>query len=151
MKFKLASEVEQVCFEFKLADYPRGLNRQLVNDMLNGCPPYTAEEVEQNNIAINVNFLGGTRLGHDARMQFNGNFLKPGRFFTSTTDMGPKHKRTSRSAIVTKEIAKLMKASSVYYETFRSSSRCWWRMGLDRRAGTGRTSGARTATGSRTC
>jgi hypothetical protein len=120
VKFKLASEVEQVCYEFKLADYPRGLNRQLVNDMMNGVPPYTAEEVEQNNIAINVNFLGGTRLGHDARMQFNGNFLKPGRFFTSTTDMGPKHKRTSRSAIVTKEIAKLMKGSSVYYETFRS-------------------------------
>lgn len=120
MKFNRADEVEQVCWEFKQADYPRGLNRARINDLFNGVPPYDAEEVERNNIAINVNFLGATRLGHDARMQFNGNFLKPGRFFTARTDMGPKHKRVTRSAIVSKEIAKLMKASSVYYETFRS-------------------------------
>jgi hypothetical protein len=120
MKFNLASEVEQVCYEFKLADFPRALNRALINDLFNGVPPYTAEDVQRNNIAINVNFLGATRLGHDARMQFYGNFLKPGRFFTVHTDMGPKHKRSSRSAIVSKEIAKLMKRSSIYYETFRS-------------------------------
>lgn len=120
MKFNKAAEVEQVCYEFKLADYPRGLDRKLINDMLNGVPPYTPEEKEQNNIEVNVNFLGGTSLSHDARMQYTGNFLKPGKFFTGMTDMGPKHKRVTRSAIVTKEIAKLMKASSVYYETFRT-------------------------------
>jgi hypothetical protein len=120
MKFNKASEVEQVCYEFKLADFPRGLNRAKINDLFNGVPPYSGEEVESNNIAINVNFLGGTRLSHEARMQFSGNFLKPGRFFTCRTDAGPKHKRSGRSAIVTKEIAKIMKASSVYYEAFRS-------------------------------
>jgi hypothetical protein len=120
MKFDKASEVEQVCYEFKLADFPRGLNRQLINDLFNGVPPYTGEEVERNHINVNVNFLGGTRLAHDARMQFNGNFLKPGRFFSARTDMGPKHRRTFRSGIVTRELAKLMKRSSVYYETFRS-------------------------------
>ena len=120
MKFKLASEVEQVCFQFKLADYPRGTYRRLINEMLNGVPPYTPEEVAQNSININVNFLGGTRLAHEARMQFAGNFLKPGKYFTATTDMGPKHKRSARSGVVTKEVARLMKRSSVYYETFRS-------------------------------
>jgi len=120
MKFNTAAEVEQVAYELKLADFPRGLNRARINDLFNGVPPYSAEEVERNNIAINVNFLGATRLGHDARMQFTGNFLRPGRFFNATTDMGPKHKRGTRSAIVTRELAKLMKQSSIYYETFRS-------------------------------
>lgn len=120
MKFDKASEVEQICYEFKLADYSRGLNRALINDLFNGVPPYTGDEVIQNNIAINVNFLGATRVGHDARMQFYGSFLKPGRFFAARTDMGVKHKRSSRSAIVTAELARLMKRSPVYYETFRS-------------------------------
>lgn len=120
MKFNKASEVEQVCYEFKLADFPRADNRRRIDDLLNGVPPYSQEEVERNNISVNVNFLGATRLAHDARMQFNGNFLKPGKFFTGNTDMGPKHKRVNRSGIVTKELAKLMKASSIYYETFRS-------------------------------
>jgi len=120
MNFSKASEVEMVAWQMKEADFPRGINRARINDLLNGVPPYTAEEVERNHIAINVNFLGGTRLGHEARAQFNGNFLKPGKFFTGSTDMGPKHKRVTRSAIVTKEIAKLMKRSSVYYETFRT-------------------------------
>lgn len=120
MKFNKAAEVEQVCYEFKLADYPRGLNRTRINDLFNGVPPYSGEEVEKNRIVVNVNFLEGTRLAHEARAQFTGNFLKPGKFFTAVTDSGPVHKRTERSAIVTKELSKIMKASSVYYETYRS-------------------------------
>ena len=120
MRFKTASEVEQVCYEFKLADYPRGKNRALINDLFNGVPPYTGEEVAANDININVNFLGGTRIGHDARSQFANIFLRPGKYFSAKTDMGPKHKRSERSAIVTRELAKIMKRSSVYYETFRS-------------------------------
>ena len=120
MKFNLASEVEQVCYDFKLADYPRGLDRQRINDLMNGVPPYSAEEVDRNQIAVNVNFLEGTALSHDARMQMTSNLTKPGRFFSCTSDMGPRHKRSTRSAIVTKEIARKMKGSSVYYETMRS-------------------------------
>ena len=120
MKFNKASEVEQVAYEMKLADYPRGLNRARINDMFNGVPPYSAEEVERNAIAVNVNFLEGTRIAHEARAQFTGNFLKPGKYFTAATDAGPIHKRQERSMIVTKELAKIMKASNVYYETYRS-------------------------------
>lgn len=120
MKFNTAAEVEMVCYEFKLADYPRGINRARINDLFNGVPPYTGEEVERNQIAINVNFLEGARLAHEARAQFAGNFLKPGRYFTCQTDAGPPHKRRERSAIVTKELAKIMKRSLPYYEKYRS-------------------------------
>ena len=120
MKFSKASEVEQVCYEFKLADYSRGLDRTRINELFNGVPPYTPQEVEQNGIAVNVNFLEAARIGHDARMQLTGNLTKPGRFFSAKTDMGPKHKRGSRSAIVTGQLAKIMKRSPIYYETYRS-------------------------------
>lgn len=120
MKFNLASEVEQVCYEFKLADYPRGLDRARINDLFNGVPPYTAEEVERNGVAINVNFLEGTRIAHDARLQLTGNLTKPGRFFSCQTDMGPKHKRTARSAVITAKLAKIMKRSPYYFETLRN-------------------------------
>ena len=109
MKFSKASEVEQVCYEFKLADFSRGLDRARIDDLLNGVPPYTAQEVQENHIAINVNYLEGTRLAHDARMQFTGNFLKPGKYFTARSDMGPAHKRNDRSSIVTQSIARRMK------------------------------------------
>ena len=72
MKLNTAAECEQICYEFKLADYPRGLNRALVNDLANGVPPYTKDEVDRNNVPININFLGLTRLSHEARMQFSG-------------------------------------------------------------------------------
>lgn len=120
MKFDDAASVDQICYEMRLADWPRSLDRQRINDLFNGVPPYSEEERERNGIAINVNFLEGTRLAHDARMQFAGNFLKPGKYFTARTDMGPTHKRNPRSTFVTHQLAKLMKRSSVYYETFRS-------------------------------
>ena len=120
MKFNNASEVEMVCWQLKEADYPRGLDRQRINDLFNGVPPYTAQEVDRNGIAINVNFLEGTRIAHDARMQLTGNLTKPGRFFSCKTDMGAKHKRSSRSGTLSHEVNRIMKRSPVYYETFRS-------------------------------
>jgi len=104
----------------RLADWPRGQNRALINDLFNGLPPYTPNEVRDNNIAVNVNFLEGTKLAHDARRQFYNAFLKPGRFFSAKTDYGPKHKRQDYSAIVSKEVNRIMKRSPIYFETFRS-------------------------------
>ena len=92
----------------------------MINDLMNGTPPYSAQEAMENNIAINVNFLEGTRIAHDARLQLTGSMTKPGRFFSARTDMGPKHRRTERSAIVTAQLAKIMKRSPIYFETFRS-------------------------------
>lgn len=120
MKFTTAEQVEQVCYQMRLADYPRSKNRALIDNLFNGVPPYSEEEAEANDINVNVNFLESTRLGHDGRSQFNQAFLKPGNFFSCTTDYGPGHKHAEWSQIVTKEINKIMKRSIPYLECFRS-------------------------------
>lgn len=120
MKFNDPREVDQLFYDMRLADYPRGLNRRRINDLFNGVPPYSQEEVDENNISINVNSLEGTRISHDARSQFYQAFLKPGNYFKCTTDMGVVDKRQERSAVVTKEINRIMKRSLHYFECFRS-------------------------------
>lgn len=120
MKFESAQAVEQICWQMRQADYPRGLNRARINDLFNGAPPFSPTEVQENGINVNVNFLEATGLGHEARTQFYGAFLKPGSYFRCTTDAGPRHKRSQRAQIVTKEINRIMKRSLPYYECFRS-------------------------------
>jgi len=120
MQFSTASVVEQLVWQMRLADYPRARNRARINDLFNGAPPYTAEEEQQNNIAINVNSLEGTKLAHDARSQFANAFQKPGAFFTARTDYGPSHRRQKYGSIVTKEINRIMKRCPYYFETQRS-------------------------------
>lgn len=119
-KFNDAAEVEMLCYQMRLADWPRAMNRTRINELFNGFPPYTEDEQESDNIAINVNFLEGTRLAHDARSQFYSAFLKPGNYFTCRTDMGQVSKRQKAGIVVTKHINKLMKRSLPYYECFRS-------------------------------
>jgi|SRR5579863_3542037 len=120
MEFNDASQVQQICFEMRSGDWPRGKNRARINQLFNGVPPYSESEVIENNIAVNVNYLEGTRIAHEARTQFYGAFLKPGNYFKATTDMGPHHKRSAYSVIVTREMNKIMKRSLDYYECFRS-------------------------------
>lgn len=120
MKFDTATEVEQITYQMRLSDFPRGLNRARINELFNGFPPYSHEETEANNIAINVNFLEAPRVAHDARSQFYSAFLKPGNYFKSTTDMGPVNKRAARSAAFTRRMQRIMKKSLCYFETFRS-------------------------------
>jgi len=120
LKFKDPREVDQICFELRLGDYPRALNRTRINELLNGWPPYTEEEVQENGIEINVNSLEGTRIAHDARSQFYSAFLKPGNYFKCTTDSGPVHKRQKYNTTFTKLINRPMKRSLDYFECFRS-------------------------------
>lgn len=120
MTFDSAQQVESIVWQLKMSDYLRSANRARINNLFNGFPPYTPEEVTANNININVNDLESTRLAHDARAQFYQGFLKPGAFFKCHLDNGPKHKRQMRSAIVTGELSKLMKRSLPYFETMRS-------------------------------
>lgn len=120
MMFQKVEEIESVCWQMRQADFPRGRNRALINNLFNGFPPYTAEEEEENEIAVNVNFLEGTRLAHDARMQYYQSILKPGSFFTCTTDAGPLHKNQSYGTSFTKHINRQMKRSTTYVETLRS-------------------------------
>lgn len=120
MKFNSAREVEQICYEIRLSDFPRGQNRARINDLFNGFPPYSEEEARTNNIVVNVNFLEGTSLAHDARTQFYQAFLKPGRFFTLQTDFGAAHKRVERGNIVSTELNRIAKNDLDYVENFRS-------------------------------
>ncbi len=120
MNFTSAEAVEQTVWQMRLSDWPRGENRARINDLANGAPPYTEDEAQRNNIEINVNDLSLTRLAHDARQQLYNGFMKPGRFFTCRTDMGPKYKRLDHGIVVTSEMNRVLKRSLEYYECFRS-------------------------------
>ena len=120
MQFSTPAVIESLCYQLRLADYPRSLNRARIDSLFNGSPPYSDQEERENNIAINVNSLEGTKLAHDARSQFANAFQKPGAFFTARTDMGPVHKRQKYGTIVSREVNKIMKQSPLYFETLRS-------------------------------
>ncbi len=120
MRFDDPQVLESVIWTMRLADWSRGQNRARINDLANGCPPYSPEEETQNNISINVNYLEVTKLAHDARSSFANAFQKTGNFFNLQTDMGPVHRRSSRGSIVTKEINRVMKRNPLYFECQRS-------------------------------
>src|SRR5262245_14894608 len=104
-----ARMLDQVCYDSKLADYPRGLKLARIDNRANGKPPYTDAEVQANGIAVNVNSLELTSLAHSARMQFLQGFIKPGKYFSCTTDFGPVHDQQRRSSIFTQEINRALK------------------------------------------
>lgn len=116
MNFDVASAVDSVCYQLRVADYPRSKNRARINNLYNGVPPFTDDQTNK----VNVNPLTGTIMAHDARAQFYGAFLRPAMFFNVSTDDGPTHKRTSWNNVVTQEVNKKMKRSLPYFETFRS-------------------------------
>ena len=120
MNFRTAAAVEQVVWEMKLSDYKRGENRSKINDLFGGMPPYTDDEVQQNKIATNVNFLEASNIAHNARRQFGNAFLNPDPLFVVTIDHGPRWKRSEWGNIITKEINRIIKRSLPYMETLRS-------------------------------
>lgn len=121
MDFNDARIIDSICWQLRQGDYPRALNRARINSLFNGSPPYSAQEVEENEIEVNVNELSGTVAAHDARSQFYNAFLKPGRYFSARTDAGPVHKRNAYSSDATSEVTKIMKRSIRYVECFRSA------------------------------
>ena len=120
MKFNDPEVVESLCYQLRMADYPRGNNRALINNLFNGMPPYTEREEEENEIKINVNFLETTSMSHEARSQFYQSVMKPGNYFSCKTDSGPIHKRREWGIIRTEEMNRPMKKSIIYTETMRS-------------------------------
>lgn len=120
MHFKTAQAVETCVWDMKLADQPRGENRSQINALANGSPPYTEDEVNENNIKTNVNFLECTKLLLDARRQFTNGFIKPGYFFNVNLECGAKHKRHEWAKVISREINRIMKGSLKYLECLRS-------------------------------
>lgn len=120
MNFNTPSLVSQVIWDLRNADQPRGANRAQIDRLFGGFPPWTPDEVSANQIRTNVNFLDAPKLAADARRSYYNAFLKPANFFSMTLDSGPQRSRASWSAIVTKEINKVMKRSLPYFEVLRS-------------------------------
>lgn len=120
MDFSDARALDSLCFQMRQADYPRSLNRARINNLYDGFPPYSEKECDENGIEVNVNENSGIVVAHDARSQFYNGFLKPGNYFTATTDAGAKHKRPDYGKIATREVNKIMKRSIEYVECFRS-------------------------------
>ena len=123
MPFRMddARYLDQFCYDLVLADWPRSLQRALINNSANGSPPYTAEEAERNQVKINCSSLTMVRLAQQARLQYNNAFLGQGRYFSAQTDMGPKHKRSLLSSIVAKEANAPYKESIHYYEKMQAT------------------------------
>jgi hypothetical protein len=119
-KWQNAQQVQDVCWQMRTADWPRDANRARINQLFNGVPPYTSDEVQANNITVNVNWLDGTRLAHDARMQMQQSMMKEGKFFVASTDAGPVSKRGKWGNSATKIVGDIMRKSLLYYEYMRN-------------------------------
>lgn len=107
----------------KMADLPRASNRALIQNLFNGFPPYTAEQVQRNNIDVNVNFLEPTKLSQDARDQYATAFFTPSQYFSVRVDRGTPWKRAEWSEIITSNLRKAMKdghSALSYRESLRS-------------------------------
>lgn len=120
MKFEDARTIDSICWQMRQADFVRSANRARIDELFNGWPPFSTEEVQKNQTAVNVNFLEGTRLAHDARSQFNNAFLKAGAFFAARTDYGAPHRRRHYGVEVSRLINRIMKNSIRYMECSRS-------------------------------
>lgn len=119
--FSKASSIESICWQMRLADYDRSLNRSKINDLANGFPPYTPEEVTQNNINFNFSDLSLTKILQDARRQFQTGLLAPDPLFTVDLDYGPVYRRRQWANTVTKNLSRIMKRSRPYRESQRST------------------------------
>lgn len=120
MRFNNAALVEQIVWDMRLADQPRGQNRALIDRLANGNPPFTAAEQEAGHIKTNVNFLEFPELLADARRAYANAFMKQGKFFNITLDYGPVRKRREWSRIITRELNRMLKRSRAYFESLRS-------------------------------
>ena len=112
--------LDSLAFDCVLGDWPRALNRVKIQEICNGFPPYSQEEVEENGIVVNSNDLTATRLMHDARQTFTNGFTKTGNAFAVHTDWAAPHKRNFYSSIVTEEANRGIGKSIQFFERQRA-------------------------------
>lgn len=115
-KFNSASAVEQACQTFRLAEYERGINRGLINDLFNGDSPYSPDELDDNGWNCNINDLSASKIDHDARRQWDSAFISPNSLFTVDLDYGPAFKKREWGQKITKKIMKPLLVSSRYLD-----------------------------------
>lgn len=115
------SQVEQVIWQMRLADLPRGENRAVLDRLYNGNPPFDQSKAEENNVQINRAFLEGPNLLSQGRRQWNNAFLKTGNYFTVALDYGPTHKRSEWSHSITRNANRILKRDRQMMEQKRAT------------------------------
>jgi hypothetical protein len=121
MHFDSAGAVEEIVWMMRQADLPRGSNREIINQLYNGDPPFDPAKAEENNIEINRNDLEGVNLLAHARRQWNTAFLNQENYFSVTLDSGPKPKRAEWGRSITRNINRELKQSRRQLEEKRST------------------------------
>ena len=111
MKFDSCSKLEEVVWNSRIADLPRGENRAILNRCFNGEPPFDPATAEEDGIQVNRNFLHGTQKLTEARSQWNTAFLSPGRYFNVSLDSGEPAKRKQWADTITLHINRQLKRS----------------------------------------
>lgn len=119
-RFENAGLVESTVWEMRLADYPRGKNRALIDRLFNGSPPWEEKDIDENGVRTNLNDLAAPRYAADARRSLSRALENADTYFKVSCDYGPIHKQAKNSASITKRLNGLMKASQKYWETLES-------------------------------
>lgn len=121
MKFDSAGRLEELIWQSRIADLPRGENRAILQRLYNGDPPFDPELAEENNVEINRNNLTGPSMLAKARRQWNSAYLGTSKYFNVTLDSGNAAKRQDWGAIITREINKELKRSGMMREQVRAT------------------------------
>lgn len=120
MSFKNADDIWQTIWQMLIADIPRALNRERINSLMVGAPPFTEREAMDNKIFTNVNFLDPRRAMATAQLQDRQAYLKPPRYFDWALDTGPQAKRMEWGMTISNEINRRLKRSHKLTEVLKS-------------------------------
>lgn len=121
MRFEKPSLVQEVAWRMREAEMERSRNRDLLNRLFNGEPPYTDAEAEENDVQVNRNFLQGVEILSDARRQWNQAMISSKNYFQVKLDSGPIHKRADYGNKITKAINRVLKKSRSKLEEQRAT------------------------------
>ncbi len=119
MNFSSDTRIASVIENLKTADLRRAPNRTLINNLMNGLPPWTPAEVKENKIQINVNWGEGSDLLLQGREQLENANLSTDFAFKIRIPDAPKSKATQYAETCSTKVNALLKKSLPYLHTNR--------------------------------
>ncbi len=122
MRFDSPGTVELLTAQMRFADTARASNRAMLNDLYNGFPPYTPEEVEQNQITSNFNDLSGPGIIADARRKVVSAITSTPEFLTIDLDYGRQWEKNKWGAFMSGRLNKYMVGKADYFHLIDSTS-----------------------------